>query len=111
MKLTANKKYFMHFHIAGFSYHEGCEVLNELQIGSPLRLIHEDENKYDPNAIAILYEETMLGYVPKERNSIIAMLIEMGYPNIFEARVQTLNTDAHPEKQVGVIVYIKRKEF
>lgn len=108
MKLIENKKHFMHFTIAGFSFHEGCDVFDQLNIGTPLRLIREDENTHDPNAVAIFFGDTMLGYVPRQRNEQLAMLFDMGYEDIFEAKVQSLDPTANPEEQVGVIILIKR---
>ncbi|MGM9838212.1 MAG: HIRAN domain-containing protein [Paludibacteraceae bacterium] len=108
MKLIENKKHFMHFDIAGFSYHEGCLVMDELKPGTRLKLVHEDENKYDHNAIAILLGDTVLGYVPRAKNSDLAMFMEMGYANLFEAYIQTIDTETDLEHQVGVIIYLKR---
>ena len=34
----------------------------------------------------------------------------MGYGDIFEVRVNKLDLDEHPEEQVGIIVYLKRKD-
>jgi hypothetical protein len=34
----------------------------------------------------------------------------MGYEDLFEVRVNKLDLDEHPEAQVGIIVYLKRKE-
>ena len=36
--------------------------------------------------------------------------LEMGYEDLFEVRVNKLDLDEHPEAQVGIIVYLKRKE-
>ena len=35
---------------------------------------------------------------------------KMGYEDLFEVRVNKLDLDEHPEAQVGIIVYLKRKE-
>jgi|GEM_PF-2811843 hypothetical protein len=36
----------------------------------------------------------------------ISKLLEMGYTNIFETVIQSINPAAQPESQVGVIVYL-----
>jgi len=101
-------KHFSHFHIAGFTYYEGATVFNELKIGTELRLVLEPENKYDPNAVAIYYKDTHLGYVPRNNNSEISKILEMGH-EIFGARIQQINQQANPENQIGVMVYVKEK--
>lgn len=57
-------RHLLDFHIAGFAYYDGLDVINELQLGTPVRLVCEPNNPADPNAIAIYYNSTKLGYVP-----------------------------------------------
>ena len=38
----------------------------------------QPQNKHDQNAIAIYYEKTMIGYVPRELNLIISRLMDAG---------------------------------
>lgn len=58
------------FFIAGVQFHEAPKVQDKLTEGMHLILRPEPSNKYDPNAIAIIYnaggeeDDTMLGYVP-----------------------------------------------
>ncbi len=110
MKIIENKKHFLHCNVAGFSYHCGCEVFDQMKIGSKLRLIREDENQFDKNAVAVFFGDTHIGYLPKNSNEQVAMLLELGYEDIFDARVQTLDPEAHPEEQVGMIIFVKRAE-
>lgn len=108
MKIVENKRHYLHFTIAGFAYHNGCEVFDKLHIGTKLQLVREDENAFDSNAVAIFYQDQMLGYVPRAFNSELALLLDMGHGDIFEARVQSLNPMLVPEEQVGVIIYVLR---
>lgn len=100
-------KYVGHFNIAGFTYWEGCLVVQGLQVGMPLRLVREAENKFDPHAVAIYYEDYKLGYVPRSDNVMISQFLDLGYTDIFDLRVQRISLDAHPEKQVGVVLFLK----
>lgn len=95
------------FNIAGFTYWEGCLALQELKIGAPLQLVREEENKFDPHAVAIYYEDYKLGYVPRSDNVMISQFLDLGYTDIFDLRVQRISLDAHPEKQVGVVLFLK----
>lgn len=101
--------HYLNFHIAGFSHWEGCLVMEELKIGSKLDLEREPNNPHDNKAIALYYGDTKLGYVPAAYNEDIAKFLDLGHSDLFEARVQSKNTETHPEHQVRVVVFIKAK--
>ncbi len=102
-------RHFSHFHIAGFTYYDGIDVYKHLQIGTELRLEAEPTNSHDPNAVAIYYKQTMLGYVPSEYNSLISKFLQLGYTDIFEVKINQKNKEAYPEKQIRVVVRIAKK--
>lgn len=104
MKTT--KRHLCTFDIAGFSYWEGCIVFKALKIGTALKLQRGEDNKFDPYAVAIFFGEHKLGYIPRDTNKEISKFLELGYTKIFEARINRITTDVHPENQIGVIVYI-----
>lgn len=104
-----NDRHFSTFHIAGFTYYDGIDVYRKLKIGEALILKAEPDNKFDPNAIAIYYKTTMLGYVPAEQNELISKFFRLGYIDIFEAKISQKAEDAHPEKQIRVSVRIVPK--
>lgn len=105
--MKTKQKHLSNFHIAGFSYWEGCLVFNELKIGTELTLAYEADNKFDPYAVAIYYGEYKLGYIPRSENHDISKFLELNHLNLFEVRINQLSPDENPEHQVGVIVYIK----
>jgi len=55
------------FYVAGVQHHQLSSVIEMIAEGDDLTLQPEPENKYDPNAMKVLYNpgEVMLGYVPK----------------------------------------------
>ena len=65
---------------------------------------------FDPYAVAVYYGESKLGFIPRTTNHEISKFIELGHTDLFETRVNRIAPDAHPENQVGVIVYIKPVE-
>ena len=81
-------------------------AISELKIGVSLRLVRESENRFDPNAVAIYLDDYKLGFVPRDENELIAKFLDLGYSKIFDLRVQRIALDAHPEKQVGVVLFI-----
>jgi hypothetical protein len=95
--------------IAGFTYYEGAIVFNRLTIGTPLRLVAEPDNHYDPHAIALYFEDCKLGFIPRSENRMLSIFFEQGYDNLFEAYVNRVAPDERPENQVGFIVYLKEK--
>ena len=103
------KRHLANFHIAGFGYWDGCEAFEHLKIGTLLELVREEENHFDPYAVAIYYHEYKLGYIPRGDNNEISKYLDMGWNNLYEVRVTRVTPDAPPESQIEVIVYIKRK--
>jgi len=101
------RRHYATFDIAGFSYWDGCIVFNELKMGTVLTLVREEDNKFDPYAVAIYYKDSKLGFIPRGSNHEINKFLELGYAGLFEIRINRLTPDVHPEHQVGVIVYLK----
>jgi len=94
-------------HIAGFTYYDGLDVINELKLGAPVTLKSEPDNPYDPDAVAIYFDMTKLGYVPQVKNSYVSSLLYFGHGDIIEARIICHNLDAKPESQFRVVIKLK----
>lgn len=110
MKIKSDKEHFINCNVAGFTYHEGCEVLNQMKFGDVVTLVREDENEHDSKAVALFFNDVHIGYIPRNENDMLAKLMDLGWGEMFEARIQSLDPTAHPEHQIGVIVYIKRRK-
>lgn len=116
--MEAKKLYFMDCHLAGRLYHDADEVWDDLKVGTILKLERDKDNRHDPNAVAVIYEqknkkgemvdEFLIGYIPREKNERIANFLEMGWTNVFECRINKIDPDAHPEHQVQLTIKIKR---
>lgn len=100
-------RHFMDFHIAGFAYYDGLDVIDQLILGQAVTLIVEPDNPHDPEAVAIYYEDKKLGYVPSAKNSVLSTLLYYGHGEIFESRLQFVSKESHPERQFRVVVRIK----
>ena len=83
-------RHFGNFNIAGFTYWEGCMAIADLKVGSQLRLVREEDNKFDPHAVAIYYEDYKLGFIPRGENELISKMVDLGYVKIFDCRVQRI---------------------
>jgi hypothetical protein len=97
-------KVFVQAKIAGVCYSDFYEVFDELKTGTGVRLEAEPDNPYDPNAVAIYYKTTRIGYIPKGQNYELAALLYFGYGDIFDAKViKNIDND------FDIIVKIKDK--
>ncbi|MDR2736838.1 MAG: HIRAN domain-containing protein [Gracilibacteraceae bacterium] len=94
-------------YIAGFTYYDGLDVMDELELGTQVILKSEPDNPHDPDAVAIYYGETKLGYVPEAENSQISHLLYFGYDDIIETKINCRHPEAHMEKQFRVVVKLK----
>ena len=112
--MEAKKKYFMDCHLAGRMYHEADEVWDKLKVGTLVQLVREADNRYDPNAVMVCYddeeqeEQVCLGYIPRAQNSTIALMMDMDYVDIFECRINQINEKAHPEQQIRLTIKIEK---
>ena len=112
--MKARRQFFMDCHLAGRKYHDADEVWNELKVGTHLRLVLDTENRFDPNAVAVVYDKPdesepyLLGYIPREQNKEIACWMEAGWTDLFNCRISRIAPDAHPENQVQLTIRVNR---
>lgn len=60
-------------YVAGVKYRP-FSVINELKTGSPVTLQAEPTNQYDENAIKVLSNNDLIGYIPKKHTWILHLL-------------------------------------
>ncbi|MDR2465364.1 MAG: HIRAN domain-containing protein [Streptococcaceae bacterium] len=100
-------RHFLDFHIAGFTYYDGLDVIEELILGQEVQLVVEPDNPHDPEAVAIYFGEKKIGYVPAAKSGMFSTLLYYGHQDIFESRIQFVSKENHPEHQFRVVVKIK----
>ena len=93
--------------IAGFTYYDGLDVIEHLNLGTQVNLKSEPDNPYDPNAVSIYYKDTKLGYIPKYKNEYISNLLYFGYSSILESRINYSNPEADTENQFRIVIKLK----
>ena len=98
---------FLECHIAGFTYYDGLDVIEELSLGTTVNLKLEPDNPYDPNAVAVYYEDTKLGFIPRVKNHTISQLLHFGHVDLFDVKINCRNLDENPEHQFRIVVKIK----
>jgi hypothetical protein len=90
--------------LAGFQYHAGVEVWDQLRVGDRLALIHEPANRHDRNAIRIEWQGRQIGYLPRAENQLIALELARG--SRVEARIARLQETQNPWQRILIDVYI-----
>ena len=78
--------YFPHCYISGLQYYRVLEVWKSLEIGQPLELMPEPNNRYDEHAVIVAFEGKKLGYLPRSQNKAVSQLLQAGY-DAYEARI------------------------
>ena len=114
--MEVKKKFFMDCHLAGRKYHDADEVWDTLKVGTELQLERDLDNRYDPDAVAVMFNDEELddtfciGYIPRTSNETLAAFLEMGWTDAFECRISKIKEDAHPEYQIYLTIKIKRNK-
>jgi len=88
--------------VAGFPYHEGPRLIDQLTVGDPLRLVREPDNPRDPGAVAIFRQDDRIGYVPRERNPEIADRLDRGVS--LDCRITAVDPEEGAYEAIEVMV-------
>ena len=84
--------------LAGFQYHAGKRLWDEMKIGDALELVREPDNPYDAKAVRVDWRGQKLGYLPRRENADIARLMDRGAK--LEARITRLVESRDPWQRV-----------
>ncbi len=90
--------------LAGFQYHAGASVWDELKVGDSLALTREPDNPHDANAVRVDWHGQQLGYLPRAENRAVA--VEMDQGGHVEARIAKLRAHPNPWQRVLVEVFV-----
>jgi hypothetical protein len=91
--------------VAGFQFHEGKQVWDQLKVGDPLTLVREPANPHDARAVRVEWNGHMLGYVPRAENDAVARQLDRG--NKLEARIVRLTRHRDPWKRIEFEVFLR----
>jgi len=90
--------------LAGFQFHDGAAVWNELKVGDALTLVREPANPHDANAVRVEWRGRMLGYLPRAENRSVAAEMDRG--SKVTARIARLREHQDPWQRLLVEVYV-----
>lgn len=93
--------------IAGLIYYEASQVKNELKNKDKLILKREPNNKYDKLAIEVYYNKNIkLGYVPRNKNEVIARLMDAG--KIIYGLINSFNSNEYNDYlEIDMDIFMK----
>lgn len=84
--------------IAGFQFHQGDAIWSALVKGAALKLVREQSNVHDPDAVAVYFQDKKLGYVPRTENLAVAQMMDRGVE--LEARISKLAVGQDPWERI-----------
>jgi len=64
--------------VAGTSFRKLTNVEPDLNAEVKLEVKREKDNKYDEYAIALYFGKTKVGFIPRDKNEVIARLLDAG---------------------------------
>lgn len=79
--------------IAGTSFRQLDKVENKLTSSVALSMKREPQNEFDEFAIALWFEDTKVGYIPKNKNEVIARLMDAG--KLFYATIEASEVEGN----------------
>ena len=91
--------------LAGFQFHQGKQLWDEIKIGDPLTLVREADNAHDSNAVRVEWQGHKLGYVPRRENQAVAQHMDSG--GRVEARVSRLTQHRNPWQRIEFEVFVR----
>lgn len=90
--------------LAGFQYHAGKGLWDEMHVGDALTLTREPDNPHDPNAVRVEWHGHKLGYLPRAENRVVAAEMDRGAR--VEARIARMTTDRNPWHRIQIEVFV-----
>jgi hypothetical protein len=102
------KFYLLQCFVAGFRFYNGMKLLDNMNEGDMLQLLREPQNEYDECAVALLWNNEKIGFIPSDENQILSRLIDA---NALELMVEIthLNKDVKPWENLCVAVYFLKE--
>jgi hypothetical protein len=90
--------------LAGYQYHEGTALWDQLQVGDVLMLVREAGNPHDANAVRVEWRGHLLGYLPRAENRSVAAEMDRG--TRLTARIGELRPARNPWQRLRVDIFV-----
>lgn len=100
----------LEFYVAGLKYHVQPEEIALMSVGRQVTLHAEPDNPHDADAVAVIAGHRLIGYIPRQHNRDIAVLLRGGYGRSLRAAIIENNPDAPMHERLRVAVSILPRE-
>lgn len=90
--------------IAGFQYHHGEALWEQLAVGQRLTLAREPDNRHDRRAVRVGWQGYKLGYLPRVENTAVAQMLDRG--QLLQAKISGLERSRNPWKRITLAVHV-----
>jgi hypothetical protein len=90
--------------LAGFQYHAGETLWQEMREGDRLTLVREADNPHDGNAVRVEWRGQKLGYLPRAENRAVAAALDAG--EAVDARIAKMRQHRNPWQRVLIEVFV-----
>ncbi|MDP1653037.1 MAG: HIRAN domain-containing protein [Rhodocyclaceae bacterium] len=90
--------------LAGFQYHAGKVLWEQLKVGDTLTLIREPVNPHDARAVRVEWHGVQLGYLPRAENEAVAAAMDRG--ERVAARIAALVEHKNPWRRMRIDVFV-----
>ena len=101
---ASQKAYLLQSFVAGFRFYKGMELLSHMQEQDMVELRRQPANEHDEFAVALYWQQEMIGFLPAASNEIIARLMDAKALHLIGI-ITHLQRDAKPWENVAVAVY------
>ena len=90
--------------LAGFQYHNGKQLWDDMKVGDTLALQREPDNPHDANAVSVYWNGQRLGYVPRRENTDVARQMDRGVA--VKARIVRMIESRNPWQRIRFEVFV-----
>ena len=101
--VRTQKVYVYYGFVRGFQYGHGYDLLAQLVPGTALQLVREPDNRYDAQAVRVEAFGRKIGYLPRESNRTVSLLLDAGHALL--AEVSHVNDEAADWQMLRLGVY------
>ena len=99
------KVYLLQCFVRGFQYYEGPKIISKINKSGLLEMVREPKNKYDENAIALHFDNQKIGFIPRESNEILSVLLDTKILNL-QAEITHIEPNAANWESIYVAIYV-----
>lgn len=83
------------YSIVGMNFQKTEQLVAALGVGTPVTLVREPTNQFDPNAVAVWVDGQKVGYVPKKQNAALAQFIDQTGGGYDESKLIAMDAGLH----------------